>query len=242
MVYDNNFEIERKKYFDEMVKDESISKLKNKLFSKLVENKYSYQFDWLGVPIIQMPSDLMVFQELIFLTKPDVIVETGVARGGSLIFWASMLDLLKNDGHVIGIDIKIHEHTKLAIKESKLNHKIHLIENDSISPLNLEFIRKIEKKTSKYLVFLDSNHTEDHVFQELELYKNLLTSNSYIVVLDTIIEFLPKESNRDWGPGNSPMSAINKFMEKYGDTFGIDNYYSNKSLLTVAPSGFIYKL
>lgn len=226
----------------------NINKLGNKKNIKLSKdwminvskNKYSYNFTWLGLPIIQFPQDILAMQEIIWKTKPDIIIETGIARGGSLIFYASMLKLLGKNGFVIGVDIDIRIHNKKALKQHSLYSKIKLIEGSSIDTKTIEKLKKLIKNNKKILVILDSNHSHEHVLQELYLYSPLVKKDNYLVVFDSIIEDLPSSlvKNRPWGKGDNPKTAIWEFL-KNNKRFKIDKDIENKLLITVAPDGYL---
>lgn len=204
------------------------------------ENHLSYEIDWLGVPIIQTPEDMILMQELIFKIQPDIIIETGIAHGGSLIYYASLLELL-GKGKVIGIDIEIREHNRKVIEKHPLFKRIKLIEGDSTSGETIEKIRKIIPKNSKVVVCLDSNHTKNHVLKELQLYHGFVNPKSYIVVFDTITSELSKVSNSEKiYLNNSPKEAIDEFLKGHND-FEIDKSY-NKLYLSSSPNGFLRRI
>ena len=219
--------------------------------------KYSYNFGWLGRPVIQYPQDLVALQEIIWRVKPDLIIETGIAHGGSLIFSASMLALIdlaeKNENFpknkvepsrlVIGIDIDIREHNLIAIKSHPFSDYIHMIEGSSVDNTVFRNVKKIAKKYKKVLVILDSNHTHEHVLSELKLFSDLVTLGSYCVVFDTIIECFDADMypDRPWGPGNSPLSAVRTFL-KSSDKFCVDDFVDGKLLISVAPSGYLKRV
>ena len=209
--------------------------------------KYSYNFFWLGRPIIQYPQDMIAMQEIIWQVKPDLIVETGIAHGGSLIFSASMLELVAacggGEGEVVGIDIDIRLHNRRAIEEHPMSKRIHMIEGSSISPDVIAQVRDRTKGKARVLVCLDSNHTHDHVFAELEAYAPLVTVGSYCVVFDTVVEDVPGElaGDRPWGPGNNPKTAVYQWLKTRPD-FEIDATIDNKLLITVAPSGYLKRI
>lgn len=221
--------------------DSEFTKLSRSWMQKSVDLKFSYQFEWLGIPIIQLPTDLIIFQEIIWKTRPDLIIETGIARGGSINFWASMQDLCGIDGNVIGIDIEIRDHAKKAIAGSKFVDRISLIEGNSIDKNTIAKIEKMSEKHQNIMVVLDSNHTHEHVYQELELYAHLVTKGCYLLVLDTVIDDLTIDPNRSWGPDQSPKSAVNKFMSENQGIFQQDKVIESKATLTVAPNGFWYR-
>jgi cephalosporin hydroxylase len=201
---------------------------------------YSYNFDWLGLPIIQYPQDVMATQEIVWRTKPDLIIETGIARGGSLVLYASLLRLIGNGGRVIGIDIDIRPHNRQAIEEHTLADAIHLIQGSSIDEATVEAVRAQMKGAERIMVVLDSMHTADHVLRELELYSPFVTKGCYLIVFDTVIEFMPPETvaDRPWGKGNSPYNAVQKFLET-NDRFRIDRSVDAKLQVSVAPRGYL---
>ena len=133
---------------------------------RAVNNKFSYQFDWMGVAIIQMPGDLVIFQEIVWKTRPDLIIETGVARGGSVIFWASMQKLCGINGKVLGVDIDIRDHAKRAISGSQFSQQIELLQGSSTDHGVFEKVKKYASPFKKIMVVLDSNHTHEHVMKE----------------------------------------------------------------------------
>ena len=201
---------------------------------------YSYNFDWLGLPIIQYPQDVMAIQEIVWRTRPDLIIETGIARGGSLILYASLLKLIGKGGRVVGVDIDIRPHNRQSIEEHPLADAIHLIEGSSIDRATVDSVRDQVKDAGRVMVVLDSMHTADHVLRELELYSPLVTQGCYLVVFDTVIEFMPPEtvSNRPWGKGNSPYNAVERFLEG-NSRFRVDRSIDAKLQVSVAPSGYL---
>ena len=201
------------------------------------ENKISYELTWLGVPIIQIPNDMILMQELIFQIKPDVIIECGVAHGGSLIYYSSLLELL-GKGKVIGIDIEIREHNRIMIEKHPMMKRITLIERSSVDPDTIEIVKKEISGNSRVLVCLDSNHTKSHVFKELKLYSELVTPGSYLIVFDTIMPELVglDGSKEDWDL-NNPLEAIKDFLE-INDNFEIDEKYS-KLYVSYCLHGFL---
>jgi cephalosporin hydroxylase len=202
-------------------------------------HKYSYNFTWLGRPIIQFPQDVLAMQELIWRVRPRAIIETGIARGGSLIFYASMLELLGEEGRVLGIDIDIRGHNRRAVLAHPLAPRITMLDGSSVDESVIARVRDFAR-TAPVLVVLDSNHTHAHVLRELELYSPLVTKGSYLVVFDTIIEDLPDDffPDRPWGKGNNPKTAVREFLTT-NDRFVIDKEMENKLLITVAPEGYL---
>ena len=230
-------------------------------------HKYSYHFKWMNRPIIQYPQDIQMMQELIMEVKPDLIIETGIAHGGSILLSASMLALLdlsdsvannenydisKTNRKVLALDIDIREHNKKEILDNPLSKYIEMLEGSSTSE---EIVNKVHKIASNYnniLIFLDSNHTHDHVLAELNAYAELTSVGSYIVAFDTVIDYLPENhlpnvSNpsiseaRTYTRGNSPMSAVREFL-KHNEDFEIDAEIDNKLLISVAPCGYLKRI
>jgi len=210
------------------------------LFARMSRYRYSYNFTWLGRPIIQFPQDLIALQEIVWAVKPDLIVETGIAHGGSLIFWASLLELIGRDGRVIGIDVDIRPHNRVQIEQHPLAKRIEMLEGSSTDPRVVERVRAAAAGSASVMVVLDSNHTHDHVLAELHAYSSLVTRGSYLVVCDTIIEEMPADFSvgRPWGVGNNPRTALARFLEE-NDRFQVDAEIEGKLVLTVAPSGYL---
>jgi cephalosporin hydroxylase len=235
-----------------------------------LEDKYSYNFKWLSRPIIQYPQDIVAMQELIWQIKPDLIIETGIAHGGSLIMSASMLAMLDycdavearqplnpvaTRRRVLGIDIDIRAHNRAAIEAHPMSHRIDMIQGSSISPEIIAQVHEIAKGYKKVLVSLDSNHTHEHVLAELEAYAPLASKGSYCVVFDTIVEDLPDGifPDRPWGKGNNPKTAVWEYLRRLKEegrkvtdgaplAFEIDKSIENKLLITVAPDGYLKRL
>jgi cephalosporin hydroxylase len=201
--------------------------------------KYDYNFTWFGRPILQLPQDVMALQEIVFAVRPQLVVETGVAHGGSLVFFASLLELL-GEGRVVGIDVEIREHNRREIEAHALARRIDLVQGSSADDATFEAVRAHAHGCERVLVVLDSDHTEAHVLQELRLYSRLVTPGSYLVVCDTIIEDLGPGAcpGRPWGPGNSPKSAVAKFLAE-DDRFEVDLRIEHKLLLTNSPGGYL---
>src|ERR1051326_3268776 len=202
--------------------------------------QYSYNFSWMGRPIIQYPQDMIAMQEIIWQVKPDLVIETGIAHGGSLIYYASLLELT-GKGEVLGIDIDIREHNRREIEKHPMFKRIKMIEGSSISAEIIEQVRKYAAGKKSVLVCLDSNHTHDHVLNELKLYSPFVSLHSYIVAFDTIVEDLPEgyfSQQRPWGLSNNPKTAVDEFL-KMNDSFEIDTSIDNKLLISVAPKGYL---
>jgi len=210
--------------------------------------KYSYNFSWLGRPIIQYPQDIIAMQEIIWSVKPDLIIETGIAHGGSLLFSAAMLEINAacggiSNAEVIGVDIAIRDSNRDAIRAHPLAKRITMIQGSSIDPTIVDQVRSKVKGRNQVLVCLDSNHTHAHVLNELEVYAPMTSVGSYCVVFDTIIERLPGETsnNRPWGAGNNPMTAVKDFLKKHSE-FEVDRQIDNKLMISVAPSGYLRRV
>lgn len=220
--------------------DKDVQALSRIWVREIARHRYAYNFSWLGRPLIQFPQDMVAIQELIWKIRPDVVIETGIAHGGSLIFSASMLELLGGDGIVIGVDIDIRAHNRAEIEKHPLTHRIKLIEGSSIAEATICQVRKLADGRKSVLVILDSNHTHDHVLEELRLYSPMVKAGSYLLVYDTLIEDMPADliTDRPWGPGNNPKTAVHAFL-KSCDRFEVDRDIEAKLLITVAPDGYL---
>ena len=223
--------------------DKTLQKLSFDWFVKACEYNYFHGFTWLGLPMIQCPQDFVGLQEIIWQLKPDLIIETGVARGGSSVFFASMLQLIGEDGLVLAIDIDIRKHNREAIESHPMSKRIQLLEGSSIDSTIAEKVQEIAKDRKCVLVCLDSNHTHDHVLEELKYYAPLVTSGSYCIVYDTGIEDFPQEmyADRPWGKGNNPKTAVLEFLKTNQD-FELDRNIENKLLITGARDGFLKRV
>jgi cephalosporin hydroxylase len=220
--------------------DADVQALSRIWIREITRHKYAYNYTWMGRPIIQFPQDMVAMQEIVWHTRPDLIIETGVAHGGSLIYYASLLQLLGGDGRVLGIDIDIRPHNRTAIEQHPMAHRIRLIEGSSIDDSVAIQAKQEAADRTRVMVVLDSNHTRDHVLRELELYSPLVTRECYLVVFDTLLEDMPADLvvNRPWGPGNNPKTAVHDFLRRT-DRFEIDKSIEHKLLITVAPDGYL---
>lgn len=248
------FENERLQRMKEQGKNVSLNKAARLFNKKSLLSHYSYNFSWLGRPIFQYPQDIVAMQEIIWEVKPDLVIETGVAHGGGLILYASILELI-GKGQVLGIDIDIREHNRRAIETHSMFKRISMIEGSSVSEEVVAEVRKVAKGKETVLICLDSNHTHEHVLAELEAYAPLTSSGSYCVVFDTVVEDLPEEtsSDRPWNKGNNPKTAVREYLRRLKDEgrkaadgaqlhFEIDKMIENKLLITVAPDGYLKRI
>jgi|TARA_B100000749_G_scaffold274785_1_gene259543 cephalosporin hydroxylase len=236
---DKKFDERNKKFEKTMSKDVEFKKLSQRWFDISLKYEYPYHFTWLGRPIIQYPQDILIIQELIWKIKPDLVIETGIARGGSLIFTASILELI-GKGNVIGIDVDIRKHNREEIEKHPMFKRIKMIEGSSIDKKIVKKIFKLAERKKKILVLLDSSHTHSHVLEELKSYSPLVNKGSYVVVFDTVLEDMPKNSfpNRPWDKGDNPKTAVKEFVKK-SNRFKIDIDIERKLMITSNPSGFL---
>jgi len=234
----------------------------HELFLKFVKDsaryKYTYRFNALGRPIIQFPQDIVAMQELIWSVRPDLIIETGIAHGGSLVMSASQLALLdycdalesgvlldpnKPKRTVLGLDIDIRPHNRAAIEAHPMANRIEMLQGSSIAPDIIAQVTSRAEGKNTVLVCLDSNHTHEHVLRELEAYAPLTSVGSYCVVFDTVVEDMPEDSfpDRPWGRGDNPKTAVWEYL-KYHPEFQIDKSITEKLLVTVAPDGYLKRV
>ena len=243
----NEIEIFKKQKEDNILLQGSNEKLKSTasaFMNASISSRYSYNFTWLGRPIIQYPQDMIAMQEIIWDIKPDLIIETGIAHGGSLIFYASILELI-GKGEVLGIDIDIRDHNRKEIESHPMFKRIKMIQGSSIDPGIVAEAKKHTEGKKTILVTLDSNHTHEHVLAELNMYSPFVSLNSYVVVYDTIVENLPEDHLpgliRPWGIGDNPWTALNSFIGE-NPQFEIDHTINNKLLISVAPDGYLKRI
>jgi cephalosporin hydroxylase len=205
-----------------------------------VRHRYSHNFDWLGRPIIQLPQDVVALQEIVWRVRPRLIVETGVARGGSVVFYASLLELIGGDGLVVGVDVDIRAPNRRALEEHPLFRRIRLVEGSSVSEEVAREVATLARDRAPVLVALDSNHTHAHVLRELELYSPFVTRGSYLVVFDTLVADMPEGffPDRPWGKDDNPKTAVREFLRKT-DRFEVDRDVEAKLLITAAPEGYL---
>jgi cephalosporin hydroxylase len=236
---DREFEAANKLAIARMAKDRALQKSSIAWIIQSAPYEYVYHFKWLGLPIIQLPADIVALQEIIWKTKPDLIIETGVARGGSMVLYASMLELIGGRGRVIGIDIDIRSRNRRAIESHRLAKRIKLIEGSSTSDATLRKVKALARGRKRVLVVLDSNHTHEHVARELDLYSPLVKKGGYLLVFDTAIEHMPAGyfKDRPWDRGNNPMTAVREFLVR-NKRFVVDREF-DKLLLSAAPDGYL---
>jgi len=199
---------------------------------------YGYQWTWLGLPIIQMPQDILVTQEIIWQTKPDVVIETGIAWGGSVALYASLLQLI-GKGTVVAVDLNLMDHVEAQIMALPFSERIQLYKGSSTETSMRQKIAAHVKPGQSVMVLLDSNHTHDHVLEELKLYAPLVTEGQYLVVSDTVVEDIPVQDHRPrpWGPGNNPKTALQAYLAQ-SDRFVVDEMIDSKLLLSYTPQGY----
>jgi cephalosporin hydroxylase len=252
------FEAEVAQNIKGLGEDKDVQALSRIWVREISPHKYAYNFRWLGRPAIQFPQDQIALQELIWQIKPDLIIETGIAHGGSLMFSASMLALLDmtdaiesgvsidpklSKRKVLGLDIDIRPHNKAAIEAHPMASRVQMIQGSSIDPKIISQVHEIAKEYKKILVCLDSNHTHEHVLAELQAYAPLTSKGSYCIVYDTAVEDMPAAlaGDRPWGPGNNPKTALWEYLKTHSE-FEIDKSIENKLLITVAPDGYLKRV
>ncbi|MCB1697135.1 MAG: cephalosporin hydroxylase family protein [Pseudomonadales bacterium] len=238
--------------------DEALQELSRLWCAEVSRHKYAYNFSWLGRPAIQFPNDAWALQEIIWQVRPDLIIEAGIAHGGSLVFSASMLSLLDltdaiaagqtmnpaiSRRKVLGIDIDIRAHNRKAIEAHPMASRIQMIEGSSIAEKTIAQVKSVAANYDRILVCLDSNHTHEHVLAELHAYAGLTSIGSYCVVLDTLVDDMPEAmfNDRPWGPGNSPKSAVKQYLKSHPE-FEVDAGIHHKLLITVAPDGYLKRI
>jgi cephalosporin hydroxylase len=203
---------------------------------------WSYQWNWLGLPVIQLPPDIVALQEVIWETRPQLVIETGIARGGSLVLYASILELL-GEGEVLGIDVDIRAHNREAIETHPLARRIRMVEGSSLDETVVAQARDSAAQAERVMVVLDSNHTHDHVLAELRVFGPLVTVGQFLVVADTFVELIPPQEHRPrpWGPGDNPGTALRTWLEEV-DGFEPDPFVNAKLLLTASPGGYVRRV
>jgi cephalosporin hydroxylase len=258
MNHYQNFRAECAANIKNQASDKELLEASSSFFNQSFSYKYTYNFEFLGRPIIQYPQDMVAMQELIWQVKPDLIIETGIAHGGSLIMSATMLALLDmceamelgsaidpklSNRMVLGLDIDIRSHNREAIQAHPMSSRIEMIQGSSIAPDVVKQVKDIARGYKRILICLDSNHTHDHVLAELNAYAPLTSVGSYCVVFDTMVEDMPKEMflDRPWGPGNNPKTAVWEYLKAHPE-FEIDKGIDQKLLISVAPDGYLKRI
>jgi cephalosporin hydroxylase len=236
----DTFQLDKQRNIAALGRSQSLRQQSIDWITDASRHHYSHHFTWMGLPIIQFPQDIVAIQEIIFRVKPDLIIETGIARGGSLVFYASMLELLGGDRIVCGIDLDIRAHNRVAIESHRMARRIRLIEGSSTGAAAALQATSMTRGRNMVMVVLDSHHTHDHVLRELELYSPLVTRGSYLIVLDTIIEDMPVGyfQDRPWDVGDNPKTAVREFLQS-SRRFEVDNEMDAKLLISVAPGGYL---
>jgi cephalosporin hydroxylase len=240
MTFDRaQFEKDRLTNAQSLAQDNELQNLAVEFIAKSDKHHHAYQWNWLGMPIIQATEDIIAAQELVWQVQPDVIIETGIAWGGSMVFYASMLQLI-GKGKIIGIDVALPQKNIDAIMKYPFSNRIELIQGSSIDTVIVDQVKSKIKPGDKVMLMLDSNHTHEHVLEELKLYAPLVTKDSYIIVSDTVVEFIPPQTHRPrpWGPGDNPKTAVDAYL-KTTDRFALDSYYNAKVLITFDKGGYI---
>jgi cephalosporin hydroxylase len=233
------FEKTKRHHAEGLAKDTILRKQARDLILAADHHGFLHQWCWLGMPIVQLPTDVFAIQEIVWEEKPDIIIETGIAWGGSLIFYASLLQLL-GKGEVVGVDLNLMDHVTAQIMSYPFSHRIHAYKGSSTDPGIVEKIKAHVKPEHSVMLVLDSNHTHEHVLAELDLYAPLVTKGQFVIVCDTYIEESPPQIHRQrpWAPGNNPRTAIMSYLKKV-DRFQEDRYIYGKSLMSLMPNGYL---
>ena len=236
----DQFATEVQYHIDGLKADADVQALSRIWLREVTPHRYAYNFRWMGRPIIQLPQDMMAMQEIVWSVKPDLIIETGIAHGGSVLYYASLLELMGH-GEVIGIDIDIREHNREAIQAHPMSKRLRMIQGSAVDPQVVEQV-EVLARGKRAIVVLDSNHAHAHVLAELLAYAPLVCVGGYCVVMDTLVEDMPArffaDGDRPWAVGNNPKTAVREFL-KHDSGFEIDFDLQAKLLLTVAPDGYL---
>lgn len=235
--------LEKRERIARFSQDVEFRALSNQWRAMALERKYMNNFSWLGRPLIQLPQDAMALQEIIWAVQPDLVIETGIAHGGSLVLSASMLEMI-GKGEVLGVDIEIRAHNRKAIEMHPLAKRIRMLEGSSIAPEIVAQVQAAAAGKKSVLVCLDSNHTHEHVLAELQAYAGLVTLGSYCVVFDTFVEDMPDDyvwTDRPWSKGNNPKTAVWEWLRSHPE-FQIDKSIEDRLLVTSAPDGFLRRV
>jgi cephalosporin hydroxylase len=240
----NQFFEERNADIEAMGKDEELRRKSIEWMHHADRYKYTYNYTWMGRPIIKFPNDMVAQQELMWALKPDLIIETGIAHGGSIIFTASMMEMMGIDGEVVGIDIDIRQHNRDMIEAHPMMKRITMYQGDSAAPEIVDLVKEHVKGKKCVMVILDSLHSHSHVYKELKAYANMVTVGSYCILPDTFIEFFPKgyySHSRPWDVGNNPYTAMKQFLSENTD-FEIDKTMTNKTMITETIDGYLKRV
>jgi len=236
------FEGKKRQAAARMAADEALVEKALDLNAAADRHDWSYQWSWLGLPVIQMPPDIIALQEVIWEARPQLVIETGIARGGSLVLYASILELI-GEGEVLGIDVEIRAHNREAIEAHPLAMRIRMVEGSSLDEQVVEEARAAAGQVERVMVVLDSNHTHEHVLGELRAYGPLVTAGQFLVVADTFVEQMPLQEHRprEWGPGNNPATALRAWLDE-AEGFEPDPFVNAKLLLTASPGGYLRRV
>ncbi|MDP2156434.1 MAG: CmcI family methyltransferase [Nitrospirota bacterium] len=224
----------------EMAADEALKKDALDVLVRADQYRWIHQTNWMGEPILNLPQDMFALQEIIFRTRPKFIIESGVAWGGSLLFYATLMEVLGGE-RIIGIDIFIPEDLRERIyAHKKLSERITLINSSSIEESTVSRVKSIIGDSREVMVILDSYHTHEHVLKELRSYSPFVGQGHYIVCGDTVVENIPVQEHRTrpWVPGNNPRTAVREFLKENG-RFAVDTAIENKLLFTCNPGGYL---
>lgn len=249
------FQDERRARLQSYAQDSDFSALSRDWLQASMQRQYVYNFDWLGRPIIQYPQDMVAMQELVWRVRPDLIIETGIAHGGSLVLSASLLAMLdmcdaieagtvfdprQSRRKVLGIDIDIRPHNRAAIEAHPMASRIAMVQGSAIASDVVAQVQAFAKDYRRVMVCLDSMHTHAHVLAELEAYAPLVTPGSYCVVFDTFVDDMPPGFfvDRPWDVGDNPKTAVRQWLPSHPE-FEIDAEMENRLQVTVAPQGFL---
>ena len=240
MTPHEQFKHEVQRNIDGLKRDPDVQALSRIWLREITPHKYAYNFTWMGRPIIQFPQDMMAMQEIVWAVKPDLIIETGIAHGGSVLYYASLLELAGH-GEVVGIDIDIRAHNREAIEAHPMSKRLRMIQGSSIDPAVVQQVRELARG-KRAVVVLDSNHTHEHVLAELRAYAPLVCEGGYCVVMDTLVEDMPErffaDGQRPWRVGDNPKTAVRAYLEE-DPGFEVDHDLEAKLLITVAPGGYL---
>ncbi len=238
MFIREDFEADKRKNAQAQSCDKVLAEVARDFIIRSDRYGYGYQWTWLGLPVVQMPQDIVLTQEIIWQCKPDVIIETGIAWGGSVVLYASILQLI-GKGKVIGVDLNLLDHVTAQIMAYPFSNRIHLYKGSSTDADVVAQVKSHIEPGQSVMVLLDSNHTHDHVLQELKLYAPLITKGQFLVVSDTVVDDIPPQDHRPrpWGQGNNPKTALRAFLNGRND-FDVDSYINGKLLLSYSPGGY----